>query len=100
MSNNANAVLCMLKEWHRVSVPQWQCILQESIDSGCKIREEYARWMLREVLEDPVVINGSLTEEAGGESCPRKNPLCPRVPASSGQGYLLNYGEGMAEYGC
>jgi hypothetical protein len=43
----------MLWHWRRVSIPEWQRILKESIESGDRRREEYARWMLREVLLDP-----------------------------------------------
>ena len=43
----------MLWEWRRVSLPEWRRILQESIGSGNTRREEYARWMLREILLDP-----------------------------------------------
>jgi len=43
----------MLTEWRRVSIPTWQRILQESITTNNKSREEYARWMLKDVLEDP-----------------------------------------------
>lgn len=43
----------MLREWRRVSTPGWRWILQESIDSKDSKREDYARWMLREVLLDP-----------------------------------------------
>jgi hypothetical protein len=43
----------MLWEWRRVSIPEWQRILQESIDCGDSRREEYARWMLQEILLDP-----------------------------------------------
>jgi hypothetical protein len=43
----------LLEEWQRVSIPEWQRILQESIAGGDKRREEYARWMLKEVLQDP-----------------------------------------------
>lgn len=43
----------MLWEWRRVSIPEWQRILRESVDSGDSRREEYARWMLREILLDP-----------------------------------------------
>lgn len=42
----------MLEEWRRGSIPSWRRILQEAIDSKDKNREEYARWMLREVLQD------------------------------------------------
>jgi hypothetical protein len=43
----------MLWEWRRVSIPEWRRILQESIDDGDQQREDYARWMLREILLDP-----------------------------------------------
>jgi|GEM_PF-3586742 len=43
----------VLKEWRRVSIPQWRRILGESIEQRDKKREEYARWMLREMLLDP-----------------------------------------------
>ena len=43
----------MLWEWRRASIPEWQRILQESTDKGDRKREEYARWMLREMLLDP-----------------------------------------------
>lgn len=42
-----------LWEWRRVSLPQWQQILKESIADGDKHREEYAKWMLRDILLDP-----------------------------------------------
>jgi hypothetical protein len=42
----------MLAEWRRLSIPDWRRILQQSIYKGDRKREEYARWMLREVLED------------------------------------------------
>ena len=44
----------MLWEWRRASIPEWRRILRESIEGGDKRRESYARWMLREVLLDPV----------------------------------------------
>ena len=43
----------VLEEWRRVSIPEWRRILQESIDKKDQKREEYARWMLREILLDP-----------------------------------------------
>lgn len=43
----------VLAEWRRVSRPQWRNVLRESIAKGDKEREEYARWMLTEVLIDP-----------------------------------------------
>ena len=42
-----------LREWRRMSTPEWRRILQESIEKNVSKREEYARWMLREVLLDP-----------------------------------------------
>ena len=43
----------LLEEWRKTSIPEWQKILKESIESKNAHREEYARWMLREILEDP-----------------------------------------------
>ena len=43
----------ILEEWRRMSIPEWRCILNESQQQGDRTREEYARWMLREVLLDP-----------------------------------------------
>ena len=43
----------MLWEWRRISIPEWRRILQESLGQGDRRREEYARWMLQEVLLDP-----------------------------------------------
>ena len=42
-----------LREWRRVSIPEWRRILAETLDDGDKKREEYARWMLRDILLDP-----------------------------------------------
>ena len=44
----------MLWEWRRVSTPQWREILQDSLERGDVERESYARWMLLEVLLDPM----------------------------------------------
>ena len=41
-----------LNEWRKTSLPAWRRILKESIEAQDKHRENYARWMLREVLED------------------------------------------------
>lgn len=43
----------MLWEWRRISIPEWRRILRESIAVGDQGREEYARWMLRDILLDP-----------------------------------------------
>jgi hypothetical protein len=43
----------LLEEWRRVSIPEWRKILKESIEKNDLKREEYARWMLREMLHDP-----------------------------------------------
>jgi len=43
----------LLEEWYRISLPEWRRILKESIEGKDRKREEYARWMLREILEDP-----------------------------------------------
>ena len=41
-----------LSEWRQAGIPEWRGILQESINDGDRKREEYARWMLREILLD------------------------------------------------
>jgi len=43
----------VLEEWRKTSIPSWRGILSESIEKRDKKREVYARWMLREMLEDP-----------------------------------------------
>ena len=43
----------MLWEWRRQSIPQWRDILNQSIHSSDGRREQYARWMLRDILLDP-----------------------------------------------
>jgi hypothetical protein len=43
----------MLWEWRRVSIPEWRRILLGSIDKGDSRQEEYALWMLRDILLDP-----------------------------------------------
>jgi hypothetical protein len=40
-------------QWRGVSIPQWRGILVESQERGDDRRQQYARWMLRDVLEDP-----------------------------------------------
>ena len=49
---NEKLVPWMLQEWRRISLPAWRRILLESIEGNDSKREEYARWMLSEVLED------------------------------------------------
>jgi len=48
----------VLEEWRRTSIPQWRRALRESVLAGDRRRIEYARWMLREVLEDPEYVEG------------------------------------------
>ena len=43
----------VLEEWRRTSIPVWQKRLQEAITDGCTSDEEYALWMLTDVLLDP-----------------------------------------------
>ncbi len=43
----------ILWEWRRVTTPEWRRVLIESIDDVDTKREEYARWMLRDILLDP-----------------------------------------------
>ncbi|MDY6835258.1 MAG: hypothetical protein SVY53_10710 [Chloroflexota bacterium] len=40
-----------LEEWRKSSIPSWKRILAESRAQGDKKREEYALWMLQEVLK-------------------------------------------------
>jgi hypothetical protein len=42
----------LLEEWRRISIPDWRRILKESIETENISRENYARWMLSEVLKD------------------------------------------------
>lgn len=42
----------MLSEWRKISIPEWRDILTESLRAGDSKREEYARWMLKEILLD------------------------------------------------
>ena len=42
----------MLREWRRVSIPEWRRVLKESVQAKQSRRENYARWMLREILLD------------------------------------------------
>jgi hypothetical protein len=51
--SESNVIPWMLEEWRRISIPDWRRILKESINSGDKKRAEYARWILKEVLDDP-----------------------------------------------
>ena len=41
-----------LGRWRKTAIPAWQDILLESIQTKDKKREEYARWMLKGILED------------------------------------------------
>ena len=42
-----------LELWRRMSLPEWRRNLTKSMESSDKSKEEYARWMLREILLDP-----------------------------------------------
>lgn len=42
-----------LWEWRRMSIPEWRGILTTSVEQRDRKREEYARWMLSDVLLDP-----------------------------------------------
>jgi hypothetical protein len=43
----------MLWEWRRISISEWRRMLRESINKGDNKREEYVRWVLRDILLDP-----------------------------------------------
>ena len=49
----------VLWEWRRVSIPLWRNILEESVFKGDIKREDYARWMLLEILLDPAYEEGN-----------------------------------------
>ena len=49
----------MLREWRRISIPDWRRILQDSIAQSDDRREAYARWMLTEVLLDFEYLDGT-----------------------------------------
>lgn len=40
-----------LERWKEVAIPAWQKVLKESQEAGNTTREQYAKWMLDEVLE-------------------------------------------------
>ena len=42
----------VLREWRRVSIPEWRAKLASSIRRQERDAESYARWMLKEVLLD------------------------------------------------
>ncbi len=42
----------VLREWRRLSIPDWRRILRESVEAADLERQEYALWMLGEVLQD------------------------------------------------
>jgi hypothetical protein len=51
---SSNKTECwLLEEWRKISIPDWRKILKESIETKDVKREEYARWMLQEMLVDP-----------------------------------------------
>jgi hypothetical protein len=43
----------LLEEWRRISIPDWREKLKVAIENRNIKGEEYARWMLKEILEDP-----------------------------------------------
>lgn len=46
-----DSVPWILREWRRVSIPQWRGILQQAEITADDERASYARWMLNEVLK-------------------------------------------------
>lgn len=46
------ATCWFLEEWRRMSIPEWRNILKQSVVSNDRNREKYARWMLKEILDD------------------------------------------------
>jgi len=45
----------VLWEWRRVSIPEWRRILDDASEKGDSRRQDYANWMLEEILLDPEV---------------------------------------------
>ncbi len=43
----------ILWQWRRESIPHWQQALNVAVSRRDRNQEEYARWMLREILLDP-----------------------------------------------
>jgi hypothetical protein len=43
----------LLEEWRKISIPDWREKLKVAIENRNVKGEEYARWMLKEMLEDP-----------------------------------------------
>lgn len=43
----------LLESWRKSAIPTWRRIIKESRETGDKTREEYAHWMLVDILEDP-----------------------------------------------
>jgi len=58
----------MLWEWRRVTTPEWRLVLIQSIDDGDTKREEYARWMLRDILLDPDYRDPGHRDPPGGNA--------------------------------
>lgn len=54
-------------EWRQVATPEWRKVLQEAIRRGEKRREEYARWILKDVLEDPEYREGAEAPPQAGQ---------------------------------
>jgi hypothetical protein len=45
----------VLWEWRRVSILEWRRILNDASELGDSRRQDYASWMLEEILLDPEV---------------------------------------------
>lgn len=43
----------LYQTWRKVAIPEWRRILKEAIERKQAHRENYARWVLRDILLDP-----------------------------------------------
>lgn len=43
----------MFSEWIKISTPEWRGKLEESIKAGDSFKEKFARYMLKDILNDP-----------------------------------------------
>jgi hypothetical protein len=43
----------LLEQWRKIAIPEWRRVLKLTLYMRDKPREEYARWMLKDLLHDP-----------------------------------------------
>jgi hypothetical protein len=44
------------ERWRETAIPAWRKVLREAIEKKQDFREKYARWILKDILEDPEVV--------------------------------------------